>query len=187
MLVKPALNADVGNSKLPMYSNFVSHLEYMQSEASKNMDFHMQNMDNLQREANNTLTFLYVVISASFSGALKLFLDEKFIILAVSLSCLCIYLAVLAACLVFGCMMAKAVKAPANEPKNLKIKPPYTSEEIQEFELENLQKRIEFNRGRNATTGRRLNLVRILICFSPAIFIGVTVILYIASAAVCHQ
>lgn len=147
----------------------MTHLEYMQSEASKNMDFHLQNMDNLQREANTTLTFLYVVISASFSGALKLFLDGKFTNLAIALSGLCIYLAFLAGCLLFGCMMARPVKAPANEPKNLNI-PKYTPEQIQGFELYNLQERIEFNRDRNARTAFRLNLVRVMVCVSPLIF-----------------
>lgn len=164
-------NADVGNIPARLYSVFVTHLEYMQSEASRNMSFHMDNMDNLQKESNNTLTFLYVVISASFSGALKLFLDGKLTILAVSLSILCCYLALLAVCLVFSCMWAKDAEAPANEPRNLKIKEPYTSVEIQQFELENLQKRIEFNRNRNAKTGQRLNLIRVFICLSPVVFI----------------
>ena len=179
-------NAEARNSKSSSYSTVMSHLEYMQSEASKNMEFHMQNMDNLQREANNTLTFLYLVVSASFSGALKLFLGGKITILAVALSCLCIYLTILAVCLVFGCMMAKRVKAPANEPKNLKIKSPYTSEEIQSFELENLQKRIEFNQARNVATGHRLNWVRVGICFSPIAFTICLVALYVMAAVVCR-
>lgn len=145
----------------------------------------MQNMDNLQREAQNTLTFLYVVISASFSAALKLFVDGKLITLALAISGLCIYLTSLAVTLVFGCMMARAVKAPANEPKNLKLKFPYTSEEIQEFELENLQNRIDFNRDRNHTTARRLNRVRVLICLSPVFFIFGLAVLYVLAEMVC--
>lgn len=157
----------------------------MQSEASKNMDFHLQNMDNLQREANNTLTFLYVVISASFSGSLKLFSGGNFTILAISLSSLCVFLAVLAICLLCGCLMARPVKAPSNEPKNLKVPNGYTSEQIQNFELENLQERIEFNRDRVATTAWRLNRVRILLCLSPFFFMGVLVVLLAVSELGC--
>ncbi|HZF00519.1 MAG TPA: hypothetical protein VE344_01345 [Methylomirabilota bacterium] len=165
----------------------MSHLEYMQSEASKNWEFHLQNMDNLQRESNTTLTFLYVVISASFSAALKLFLDEKFIILAVTLSFLCIYLVTLAVWLLFGCMMARSVKAPANEPKNLKIPDGYTSEQIQQFELENLQERIEYNANRNSSTARQLNRVRVAICFSPIVFVVVLTFIALLWAAGCHE
>jgi hypothetical protein len=173
MKVKPDRNAKVGNSNLRVYSKFVTHLEYMQQEAAKNMEFHLQNMDNLQKESNTTLTFLYVVISASFSAALKLFLDGKFIILAIALSFLCLYLVFLAVCLLLGCMMVRPVKAPANEPKNLKIPTGYSSEEIQNFELENLQVRIEYNLDRNLATARRLNFVRVAICLSPLFFLGV--------------
>ena len=165
----------------------MSHLEYVQIEASKNMEFHLQNMDNLQRESNTTLTFLYVVISASFSAALKLFLDGKFTILAVALSCLCIYLVFLAVCLLFGCMMARPVKAPSNEPANLKIQAGYTSEEIQNFELENLQSRIEYNLDRNLATARRLNFVRILICLSPLFFISILAAIALFREMGCHE
>src|ERR1035441_8941812 len=54
----------------------------------------------LQKEANTTLTFLYVVISASFSAAVKLFIGPGSIVLAISLALLCFYLACLAAYLV---------------------------------------------------------------------------------------
>jgi hypothetical protein len=131
----------------------------------------MENMDNLQKESNTTLTFLYVVISASFSGAVKLFTDEDLTTVALALSVLCIYLAGLAAYLVFACMRARIVKAPANEPKNLKMPDGYTPQEMQQFELENLQERIDFNRQRNDHTARHLNIVRVLICASPIVFL----------------
>jgi len=148
----------------------MNHLEYVQQEAGKNMAFHMENMDSLQKESNTTLTFLYVVISAAFSGAVKLFSSHSALSLAISLSCLCVYLALLAAYLVFSCMMARDVDAPSNEPKNLKIPDGYTSEQIQNFELENLQQRIDFNKKRNEKTAFHLNMVRFLICSSPFVF-----------------
>lgn len=148
----------------------MNHLEYIQHESSKNMDFHLQNMDNLQRESNTTLTFLYVVISASFSAGVKLFVDGGYPALAVSMAVICLFLVAAAIYLVIGCMMARSVKAPSNEPKNLKIQNGYTSEDIQNFELENLQERIEFNRDRNIASAQRLNRVRIMICASPVIF-----------------
>lgn len=154
-----------------------THLEFMQSEASRNWDFHLQNMESLQREANITLTFLYVVISASFSGALKLFIGGDYNVLAISLSILCVYLSFLAIVLAIGCLLSRPVKAPSNEPKNLKIRDGLTSEQIQNHELANLQERIEFNIERNATTGRRLNFVRVMICLSPIFFLIVFSIL----------
>jgi len=161
----------------------MTHLEYMQSQADKNMAFHMENMECLQKECTVTLTFLFVVISASFSAAVKLFTDAHFI-LAISISVLCIYLSALAVYLVFSCLKARAVKAPANEPKKLAIKYPYTSEEIQTFELENLQLRIEFNMERNEKTAKHLNAVRVLICASPLVFLCAIVFLEMGACAV---
>lgn len=151
----------------------------MQSEAAKVWAFHTENMDCLQKESTTTLTFLYVVISASFSGAVKLFSDGKLTVLALALSVLCVYLAGLATYLVFTCLMARAVKAPANEPKNLKLVDGCTSEQIQEYELENLQARIEFNMKRNDITARNLNRVRVMICASPAVFLVATAFFWV--------
>jgi len=151
----------------------MTHLEYMQDQAAKNMDFHIQNMDNLLKEANSTATFLYLVISASFTGAVKLFADGKHPTFASGLALLCVYLAMLGIYLVFSCLRARDVESPANEPKNLKLQTGYTSEEIQEAELDNLQKRIDANRTRNDNTAHHLNFVRILICLSPLFFFAV--------------
>jgi hypothetical protein len=148
----------------------MNHLEWMQKQASDNMDFHLQNMDGLQKESNTTLTFLYVVISASLSAAIKVFVDGKYPVLAIALAGICLYLVCAAVYLVIGCLLAREVKSPANEPQNLKIPEGYTSEKIQNFELENLQERIDFNRDRNEKTALRLNRVRITICVGPVIF-----------------
>jgi len=161
----------------------MSHLEFMQRESSKNMDFHMENMESLQKEAYTTVTFLFVVVSASFSGAVKIFSGGNLTGLALALSVLCVYLAGLAAYLVFACLMARTVKAPANEPKNLKLPAGYTSEEMQEFELEKLQERIQFNVERNARTARHLNIVRVLICASPLVFLATIVFFWVLSVA----
>ena len=165
------------------YLNAMSHLEFMQRESSKNMDFHMENMESLQKEAYTTVTFLFVVVSASFSGAVKIFSGGNLTGLALALSVLCVYLAGLAAYLVFACLMARTVKAPANEPKNLKLPAGYTSEEMQEFELEKLQERIQFNVERNARTARHLNIVRVLICASPLVFLATIVFFWVLSVA----
>ena len=157
----------------------MQHLEFVQRESEKNMAFHMENMECLQRESNNTLTFLYVAVSASFSGALKIYAVNGFGVLSASLSFLCIYLTATSVYLVLACLKVRIVKAPANEPKNLKERVGYTSESLQGFELEKLQERIDFNRIRNEKTGFHLNAVRFLICFSPLVFFVFTVFFWI--------
>ena len=42
---------------------------------------------------------------------------------------------------------------------------------MQQFELEKLQERIDFNRQRNDRTARHLNIVRVMICASPVVFL----------------
>jgi hypothetical protein len=148
----------------------MSHLEYVEREAAKNMEFHLQNMECLQKESNTTLTLLYVLVTASFSAALKLFETAKETSVAFALSGLCVYLTILAVCLVLACLSPRTVKAPTNEPENLKLREGYTSDEIRQFELDNLQQRIHYNRERNEVTARRLKLVRVMLCLSPLLF-----------------
>lgn len=159
----------------------MTHREYIQQEAEKNMAFHMENMEGLQKESNTTLTFLFVVISTAFSAAVKLFSGHGSTALATSLAILCVYLTGVAVYLVFTCLWARDVFAPANEPKNLKIPEGYTFEQIQDFELENLQVRIESNAGRNRKTAFHLNLVRLLICGSPFVFLVAITFLWLAA------
>ena len=159
----------------------MTHLEFVQGEATKNMDFHMQNMDNLQTEGNTTATFLSVAVSASFSAAVSIFAAGNHMKLALALSFLCVYLAIVGAYLVFACLRARYVQPPTNEPKNLKLQDGFTSEQIQQFELENLQGRIDSNRIRNDKAAWHLNCVRLLIFASPAFFSAV--LAFIALAA----
>jgi hypothetical protein len=161
----------------------MNHREYIQQEAAKNIAFHYDCMDCLQKESNNTLTFLYVVVAAAFSGSVNLFSSHGSKLLGLSLLVLCAYLAVLAMYLVFGCLMARDAEAPANEPKNLALKDTLTSEEIQDFELENLQARIDNTRLRNEKTAKNLNRIRVLICLSPLFFLLVTAFLVFAKFA----
>ncbi|MDR3457358.1 MAG: hypothetical protein P4N60_07925 [Verrucomicrobiae bacterium] len=149
----------------------MTHLEYMQGEAAKNMAFHMEDMEKLQAATDTTLNFLYVFISAVFSASVRMYLEDGYAAIKISLPVLCIYLTALAIYLVLSCGLARSVEAPANEPKKLKIPDGYTSEQIQNFELDNLQVRIEKNRDRNARTANNLNFVRVMLCFSPIIFL----------------
>lgn len=130
----------------------------------------MQDMECLQKESNITLTLLYVLIAASFTAAVRLFESGRATGLALGLSGLCAYLTILAVFLVFACLSPRSVKPPTNEPNNLKMREGYTSEEIRQFELDNLQERIDFNTDRNEFTARRLNCVRVMVCLSPFLF-----------------
>ena len=161
----------------------MEHLEYVERESARNMDFHLENMECLQKESQTTLTFLYAVIAASFAGAVKMFESGTGTNVALALCVLCAYLSGLGVFLVFGCLTVRIVKAPTNEPANLMLKEGYSSDEIRQFELENLQQRIEFNRKRNDRTGSFLNWCRVLICLSPVLF-GTVLLLLVVIALV---
>jgi hypothetical protein len=157
----------------------MEHLEYVEREASKNMEHHIEDTECLNKEAHTTLSFLFVVISAAFAGAVRLFEAKAAWVWPVALAILCIYLSVLAFCLTFTCLMARDIQPPANEPKNLKLNG-NTLREIREAELENLQRRIELNQERNKKTGTNLNRIRLLICATPVLFIAVVWVIWVA-------
>jgi len=159
----------------------MTHLDYIEREAGKNAEFHLKDMECLNREAHATLSFLFVVVSASFAGAVRLWQTSQFPERGwgLALFSLCLYLSLLAACITRCCLMVEDVMPPSNEPENLKLQEGFVSEQIREAELGNLQKRIDFNAARNERVGDRLNRVRLLICASPVVFLLVALAVFV--------
>ncbi len=156
----------------------MEHIDYMEREAAKNYNFHIDDMAELKKDATNLMTVLYFLIVASFSTAVNIFASKKAIAWGVLLCAICVYLTALAVYLLFTCLKDRPVKLPANEPKNLVLQPGADSNKIRELELKNLQERIDFNKERNRITSTRLHNVRLSLVLSPVAFLTIFLLLY---------
>lgn len=152
-------------------------LDYVQSQAEKNMDFHLKNLEGLNGEVYKLLTLLFAVTAASFAATVKAY-DAQSWILVCSLGALCAYLIVIALMLL-GSVQPSDLHAPGNEPKNLlplMTEPKYTLEQVRESEALNLQERIDLNRSRCKTTGRTIIIVQYAFLASPLVVVAAAVI-----------
>lgn len=161
-----------------------SLVNFVFQEAKQNMQFHFENMESLHKDSMATANLLYIVIAASLSAAVKLFAGGTHTLLALALSLMCIYLLVLGLILVSKCLTARNVEPAANEPKNLlKAKENGLSEDqAKEFELQNLQARIDSNRVRNEQTANDLKFVQRSIFLSPVVLLAAMFLAWVASA-----
>lgn len=146
-------------------------LEFVKDEADKTMEFHLKNLEALQQEAHVTLTFLFVVISASFSGATALFQKEGAAIWAWAMTLLCFYLGSIAIYLTMRCLKTKELWPPGNTPNNLIPHfAKFDLEAVQETALELMDERIKLNSMRCKETGNAINNTRVAIIASILVF-----------------
>jgi hypothetical protein len=145
-------------------------IDWVEQAALENIRFHLQNADNLAREATTTLTIFLAGIGGTMAHAVKGFEKSPVTDGCIASAVLAAYLTVLAALLVFKCMKIAPIPAPTNEPKNL-YQPKFDLAKLKEIELDNLQQRIEQAVERNDTTTGWLNKARMLATFSPVIWV----------------
>ncbi|HEX5338937.1 MAG TPA: hypothetical protein VFW53_10920 [Gallionella sp.] len=148
-------------------------LDWTEKAALENLKFHLQNADNLAKEANTTLTVLLAALGAALAYTLKASDSGIVTTATIGVAVLTLYLTSLCGLLVFKCMKIAPIPAPANEPRNLYQKD-FEFDALREVELSNMQERIDQAVARNDGTTAWLNRVRIGAVLSPFIFLGVS-------------
>jgi hypothetical protein len=144
-------------------------LDWTEKAAQENLKFHLQNADNLAKEANTTLTVLLAALGAALAYTLKVFDAGTATAATAGAAGLTLYLTALCGLLVFKCMKIAPIPAPTNEPRNLYQKD-FALDALREVELNNTQERIDQAVARNDGTTAWLNKVRVLAVLSPFIF-----------------
>ncbi len=148
-------------------------LDWTEKAALENMKFHLQNADNLAKEASTTLTVLLAGLGAALAYTLKAFDVGAVTSITAGATGLTLYLTALCGLLVFKCMKIEPIPAPTNEPRNLYQKD-FSLEALREVELSNTQERINQAVSRNDGTTAWLNRVRVMAVVSPIIFAAVS-------------
>jgi hypothetical protein len=149
-------------------------LDWAEKAALENLKFHLQNADNLAKEANTTLTVMLAALGAALAYALKAFDSGVATTTTAGAVGLTLYLTAVCGLLVFKCMKIAPIPAPTNEPRHLYQKE-FELDALREVELTNMQERIDQAVARNDGTTAWLNRVRVLAVLSPLIFLAVSV------------
>lgn len=144
-------------------------LSWAERSAQENLKFHLQNADNLAKEANTTLTVLLAALGATLAYALKAFDSGALSSVIIGAAGLTLYLTVLCGFLIFKCMKIAPIPAPTNEPRNIYQKG-FDLGVLREIELQNTQERIDQAVARNDGTTAWLNRVRVMAALIPVIF-----------------
>ncbi len=149
-------------------------INYVLTEAQANIKFQIESLDVLRKEANATLTLLMTGAGAASGYGIKLCEDIGTVKsdMIIALFSLALFLFFLSGLLSWFCLLTGDVMPPSNIPANL-YNPDFNVYLIKEAEIENMQGRIETNRGMVANVGSWLNIVRIVSLFSPLIFLVV--------------
>lgn len=147
-------------------------LDWTEKAALDNLKFHLQNADNLAKEASTTLTVLLAGIGGAIAYTLKGFDSGVATAATIGAGGLTLYLTVLCVLLVFKCMKIEPIPAPTNEPRHLYQKS-FDLNVLRELELDNMQERIDQAVRRNDGTTAWLNRVRVMAVLSPVIFSAV--------------
>lgn len=152
-------------------------LDYTESEARNNAEFHIACAETLMRESNTLLTLLL----GGAGGALALLaaLNEKAasLWLQIGVGFASAYLFGVAALLVWKCLYVRPIYPSANEPKNL-LMDGFDLVAIRKVELRNKQACIEHNRDRNDSVGKWLNICRGCAALTPLAFSVAAVVAY---------
>ncbi len=162
--------ANFGGLDGRVYTPLMSLLDYAEQEGQKNMEFHIKSHEILSASCEKTLTFILAAATLAMTGAVSGLMQPVTKDLDLrTWGCLLIVIAVAltiqGALLVRNAMLTDNVHPPSNQPKNLYQKA-YSLEQIKEFELVNLEDRIQKIRQTNDKKAAVLNKARLNLIYS---------------------
>ncbi len=145
-------------------------IDWAEKAGLENIRFRLQITETLAKEAQTTLTILLAGMGGSLAYAMKgLESAAGMDAITSGAAFLSAWLMISSILLIMNCIMTAPLSPPTNEPKNLYRKD-YTLDELREFEMLNLQKRIEIITARNHRVAAWLDRVRLWVAASPLVF-----------------
>lgn len=142
-------------------------LELVERAAYENLREHIGNADLIRKEANTTMALLLAGAGAALAYVGNAVAMQPLMAAALSVS---VYLFALAGLLNWKCLGLVAYPALYNEPGNLNH-PEYALEQVRQWELENVQARIDEAAAINTRRSRWLNRCRYAAVATPLVAI----------------
>jgi hypothetical protein len=158
-----------------------SYIEWAEKAAIENLRGRIANADSIGKEANTLVTLLLAGIGGSLAYAFKAFDDGSASPAACGAAAVAVWFAIVAAIVLWRCVMTRPLSALMNEPKNI-YRPELQLSEvaIRQFELENLQLRIDETKERNRKVALWLDRGRLAAIATPLIF-AIAVVVAVAA------
>ncbi|CAM3348332.1 hypothetical protein [Polaromonas hydrogenivorans] len=164
-------------STFPVPEDMPSHitlpeLEWIERCAIENLKSRVLTADVLAKDAASTLLLLLAGMAGALAYA-KPLIDGVSAPSAWVSAAVALWLALLAALMVLGCLMTISIPAVYNQPNNLLMRDPQTDSWVKwrYSELLNIQDRINAAVKRNKRIAKRLNQLRILATATPLVAI----------------
>jgi hypothetical protein len=149
------------------------HLDWAEKAGTENLKERIANGDILAAQANQLLLLLLAGVGGALAIGGKVF-EGGASTFQWGAAAVAAYLSCVAVVLTHKCIVTRDTQVLYNEPTNLapRVEPAATLDEIREWELENLQKRIELTKTRNELVARWLDRCRYAAACTPLAFVA---------------
>lgn len=145
-------------------------IDWIERQALENLRFRLTNAETLAREANATLLILLAGVGGGLAYVAKGMESPALSALTAGAAAFTGWLVLCALMLTAKCILTANLAVPTNEPKNLKPAIGMDLDRAREYELENIQGRIDETKARNWRIARWLDRVRLMAVSSPVVF-----------------
>lgn len=146
-----------------------AHIDWAEKAGLENLKGRLATGDVLLTQANQLLTLLFAGVGGALVIGNKIFTTPGPVEWGAMVSAM--WLAVIAILLTLRCIATRWTQAPYNEPKHLYPGPrEYTLLELREFELDNIQERIQLMKTRNQSVAYWLDRCRYLTAATPLVY-----------------
>jgi hypothetical protein len=152
------------------HSSWPERLKWAEEQGLKNLQEKFTTGDNINKEAQTTLTYVLAAMGASFAYVVQA-LEKPLTPLVFGAAVLCIYFTVLGVVLVWKTFFLGEFPSPYQEPKNLTVDPSVPLDDVREGELANIGDRIDEAKRWIMRKSRVINVVRALLVASPLVFL----------------
>jgi len=151
----------------------VETMRWVESEVKANASFQVDCADALERQASTLLNLLLAGAGGALAYTVSLAEKHAVIWQQMGMAGTSAWLFFVAAMLLMRVLWSRPIYGPANDPENLKAAHEMELADALGYELENRQFCIAYNRSRNDTVGRWLNICRWLATATPLAFLVV--------------
>ena len=170
-------------SRLDDDGEWSKRLLWAEEQGLKNLQEKFTTADNINKEAQTTLTYVLTGVGGTFVYVLQSF-DKQLNIMIFGAIVLCAYFVILGFFLVWKTFFLKSFPAPFQYPKNLIGAPGLSMDTVRRGELDNIDQRIDEAQLWIKRKSKAINVVRLMLIASPLIFSLAAVLYWIVEIAV---
>jgi hypothetical protein len=153
-----------------MAANDSERLKWAEENGLKNLQEKFTTADNMNKEAQTTLTYVLAGMGGTFLYALP-GVEKQLTVTVAGAIVACFYFVILGIYLVARTFFISDFPSPYQRPENLLINPSEPTDEIRAEEIENITERIDKSKAWIVKKAKAINVVRAALVVSPLTFV----------------